>query len=86
VNWEAIAKLLGSALVIISSVVEQKGSDELKAELAGLTSLLTTLRAGQVADLDEATVRAELDSFIARVMADRQGADAALAARFPDKK
>ncbi len=81
-DWQAVALVLGEALKLVAQVVAQKGSDDLKDALAGLLPLIAAVESGNLAGIDPARARAELDIFVARLLADRAEADAALAAKF----
>ena len=84
-TWEAVAKLLGSVVLVLSRMIEDNGNPEVKAAMLGLDQLIDAVRAGEITDLKPEAVRAEVDKLFDRIMVDRQSADAALDKRFPDE-
>ena len=81
-NYKLLVELLGETLELVIRVIAEKGNDEVKDLLVGLTPLLAALQTGDLATVNVPEARAEIDKLKAELAADRAEADNALARKF----
>jgi hypothetical protein len=88
-DWQAIAELLAAALGAVDKVVERMSGPEpdpiaerAKDALTVIGAIVSTVKTGNLEQLDAETARAELDRVIAALDASDEGANKALENKF----